>query len=88
MDDKLAGYLALGRTVVVTGWNDVFPFSMGDIVTILTGALFATTVSEEIVDGFLGTDNDDKLAGTLAFGKDCSFVATIGTATICYVMDV
>ena len=88
MDDKLAGYLALGKIVLVTGWNDVFPFSMGDIVTILTGAIFATTVSEEIVDGFLGTENDDKLAGTLALGKDCSFVATIGTATIGYVMDV
>ena len=44
-DNKLAGTLALFKTVVVTGWNGNFPFSIGALVTISTGYLFTTTVT-------------------------------------------
>ena len=35
-----------------------------------------------ICDGFLGTNNDDKLACTSALGKTGAIAATIGTAAI------
>ena len=54
--DKLAGTLALGKIVVVTGLNSDFPFSVGDLVT--------TTFTAEICDGFPDVYIDDKLAVT------------------------
>ena len=51
IDDKIARSLALGKNVVVTGWNCVFSFSIGALVLILTGGLVATKVTSEIGDG-------------------------------------
>ena len=82
MDEKLAGILALGKNVVVTGWNGILPLSMGDLVTIPTDDIVTTTVTSEIGDGFLGTEIDDKLAVTLALGKTDAFIETIGTEAI------
>ena len=66
----------------------IFYFSIGDLVTISTGALVATTVTALIVDGCLGTKITDKIAGTLTFGRTGAFVATKSTAEIGYVIDV
>ena len=55
IDNKQAGTLALGKTVVVTGLNADFSFSIGALVIISTGALVPTTVNSEIGDGFLDT---------------------------------
>ena len=54
IDDKLAGYLSLGKTIVVTGWYCVSFFSIVSLVTIITGAIVSTAVTEAIGDGFLG----------------------------------
>ena len=59
-----------------------FSLSIGALVTILTGALVATTVTSEIGYGFLGTEIDDKISGNLALGKTCAYVVTIGTEAI------
>ena len=74
MYEKLAGILARGKTVLVTGWNDVLPLSIGDLVTIWTLYIVTTTVTSEIVNGFLGTEIDDELAGTLALWKTCALL--------------
>ena len=74
MDDKLAGALSLRKTVVLTGWNGVFSFSIGYLVT--------TTVTAVMCDGFFGTDIYDKLALNLALVKTVAFVATIVAASI------
>ena len=50
-DDKPAGTLALGKNVVVTGFNGVFSFSIGDCITISSGALVETTGTAKISDG-------------------------------------
>ena len=73
-DNKLAGTLALFKTVVVTGWNGNFPFSIGALVTISTVVLVETIFTAEIFDCFLDVEIDDKLAGTLSPGKTGIFL--------------
>ena len=81
-DNKLAGTLALVKTVVVTGWNGKFSISIGALVTISTIVLVSNTVTAEIGDGFLDVDIYDKLSGTLSLGKTGIFVATVVNTAI------
>ena len=59
-----------------------FYLSIGALITISTGALIKNAVTAEIGDGFLGTEIDNKLAGTLSLRKTGAFVANMGTAEI------
>ena len=52
IDDKIAGTLALGKTVEVKGWNSDFPLSIFILVTISTGDLFENSVTAAISDDF------------------------------------
>ena len=54
-DNKLAGTLALFKTVVVTGLNGDFPLSIGALVTISTSDLVTTRVTASMCYGFLDT---------------------------------
>ena len=82
IDDKIVSTLALGKTVVVTGWNIYFPFPIIIIITILTGDLVENTVIAAIGHGLLDVEIDDKLESTWALEKTWAYVATIGTVYI------
>ena len=53
INDKLAGYLSLGKTIVVTGWMGFFSFSNYALLNISNGTLISNTATVGICDGFL-----------------------------------
>ena len=73
IDDKLAGNLELGKTIVLTGWNSDFTLSIGLLVTISNGDTVASIFTAAIGGGFADVEIDDKLAGTWALGNTGSF---------------
>ena len=78
IDDKLAGYLALVKTVVVTGLKK--NLSVGSLVTISTGSLVATICTSAIVNSLdvsIGYESlGDVLAVSIGYFYSSSVVFT------------
>ena len=66
---KLEGTFTLGKTIVLPGWKSGFYLSIGDLVTISSGALVSTTVTLVICDDLLDVEIDNTIADTWALGK-------------------